>query len=74
MKELQYGLNYIRILCMAWILLFHARIHCGFFLGVEPIDNLILIGAVGVQGFFMTSGFVLRYNYKNMQLTPSSMK
>jgi len=54
------GLNFIRIIGMTTILLFHARLIYGFQIGVDWIDELIFIGAIFITVFFMLSGFGLR--------------
>lgn len=63
MRKRLEGLNLLRIILMVWILLFHAKIHFGYTVKFIYLDELISVGAVGVTGFFMISGFVLRYNY-----------
>lgn len=62
-KPTLHGLNLLRIFFMIWILVFHGQIHYEFMTGFSHLDALIGLGAVGVTGFFMISGFVLRYTY-----------
>ena len=64
----------IRVLCMGWVCLFHAMIHCGFSVGIESIDKLVSIGAAGCQGFFMISGFMLRKKYRDVIWTKDLLK
>lgn len=64
MKKKIPGLNLIKIGLMIWILLFHAMLHFKFMVNKPSVNILISIGAVGTTGFFMISGFTLRYNYK----------
>ncbi len=66
MKDKLSAINYIRILCTFWILIFHDRIHYGFKTGITILDEFISIGAVAVTGFFMLSGFSLRFNYREI--------
>lgn len=54
------GLNFIRILGMTMILLFHAWLLYGFSVGIPCLDQMISIGAIFVTVFFMLSGFGLR--------------
>lgn len=68
MKDKLNAVNYIRILCTFWVLFFHDNIHYGFVTGITILDEFISIGAVAVTGFFMLSGFSLRYHYKEAQL------
>lgn len=60
------GINYIRIIGMLTILLFHNHIHFGFVTGIVIIDEMISIGAVAIVAFFMISGFGLRHAYREM--------
>lgn len=62
------GLNYIRLLCMLMILLFHAKIIYGFQIGVTVLDEIISIGAIAIVGFFMMSGFCLRHQYRGISI------
>lgn len=64
MKKKIPGLNLIKIGLMIWILLFHAMLHFKFMVNKPSVNILISIRAVGTTGFFMISGFTLRYNYK----------
>ncbi len=50
MKKL-HGLNYLRIMLMLWVLLFHNRMHYQFAIGWAEADFLISIGAIGCTGF-----------------------
>lgn len=54
------SLNFIRIIGMTMILLFHAWLMYGFSVGISWLDELISIGAIFVTVFFMLSGFGLR--------------
>ena len=54
------GLNFIRILGMTMILLFHAWLLYGFSVGIPWLDQMISICAIFVTVFFMLSGFGLR--------------
>lgn len=66
------GINFIRIFCMTTILLFHAKIHYGFMIGVAIVDEFISIGAVAIVGFFMISGFCLRTQWRNIDIISQS--
>ena len=65
MKKRINSLNYIRILFMIWILTFHAYLHYGFTAQNPYIHLLYVVGSIAVTGFFMISGFTLRYGYKD---------
>lgn len=54
------GLNFIRILDMTMILLFHAKLIYGFHTGIPWMNRLVSVGAVFITVFFMLSGFGLR--------------
>jgi len=62
------GLNFIRIIGMTAILLFHARLIYGFHIGVAWVDELIFIGAIFVTVFFMLSGFGLRKSNTSLSI------
>jgi len=62
------SLNFIRILGMTMILLFHARLMYGFSIGLPWLDQLISIGAVFITTFFMLSGFGLRKSNRELSL------
>lgn len=62
------GLNFIRIIGMTMILLFHAWLMHGFHVGIEWLDQLISIGAIFVTVFFMLSGFGLRKNNRDLSV------
>lgn len=54
------SLNFIRIIGMTMILLFHAKLMYGFSVGLAWFDDMISIGAIFVTVFFLLSGFGLR--------------
>ncbi|MEJ1960448.1 MAG: acyltransferase [Gammaproteobacteria bacterium] len=60
----------LRGLCAVWVMLFHA-FFCPRFLGT-PLDWITSAGYMGVNVFFVLSGFVLAYNYANSTWTPRS--
>lgn len=62
------GLNFIRILGITMILLFHAKLMYGFSIGVPWLDRIISIGAVFVTVFFMLSGFGLRKSNRELSI------
>ena len=62
------SLNFIRILGMSMILLFHAKLLYGFSVGFPWLDDMISIGAIFVTVFFMLSGFGLRKSYATLSL------
>lgn len=62
------GLNFIRIIGMTMILLFHARLIYGFQIGLAWADKLIFIGAIFVTVFFMLSGFGLRKSNTSLSI------
>ncbi len=62
------GLNFIRIIGMTMILLFHARLIYGFHMGIAWVDELIFIGAIFVTVFFMLSGFGLRKSNTSLSI------
>ena len=57
-------INILRIIFMLMILTFHAMVNYNAFTGWMPLDKFISKGAVAVTGFFMISGFTLRYSYE----------
>ena len=59
---------------MIWILTFHAHLHYGYSAPSPWINVLVYVGAIAVTGFFMISGFTLRYGYKNRLNDPASIK
>ena len=68
MKKRVDGLNFIRIIGMTTILLFHARLIYGFQIGLAWIDELIFIGAIFITVFFMLSGFGLRKSNSSLRI------
>lgn len=62
------GLNFIRIIGMTMILLFHAKLLYGFSVDLLWLDNMISIGAIFVTVFFMLSGFGLRKSYGDLSI------
>lgn len=62
------GLNFIRILSMSMILLFHAWLLYGFSIGCTWLDEMISMGAIFVTVFFMLSGFGLRKSNGNLSI------
>ena len=62
------GLNFIRIIGMTMILLFHAKLMYGFSVGMPWLDQMISIGAIFVTVFFMLSGFGLRKSNKDLSV------
>ena len=62
------SLNFIRILGMTMILLFHARLLYGFSTGITWLDEKISIGAIFVTVFFMLSGFGLRISNADLSV------
>lgn len=62
------GLNFIRIIGMTMILLFHAKLMYGFSVGILWMDQMISIGAIFVTVFFMLSGFGLRKSNKDFSI------
>lgn len=62
------GLNFIRIIGMTIILLFHAKLMYGFSVGISWLDQMISIGAIFVTVFFMLSGFGLRKSNRDLSV------
>lgn len=62
------GLNFIRIIGMTMILLFHAKLMYGFSVGFSWLDDMISIGAIFVTVFFMLSGFGLRKSNSDLSV------
>lgn len=62
------GLNFIRIIGMTMILLFHAKLMYGFSVGISWLDQMISIGAIFVTVFFMLSGFGLRKSNRDLSV------
>lgn len=62
------GLNFIRILGMTMILLFHAKLMYGFSVGIPWMNRLVSLGAVFVTVFFMLSGFGLRKSNRDLSI------
>ncbi len=62
------GLNFIRIIGMTMILLFHAKLMYGFSVGMPWLDQMISIGAIFVTVFFMLSGFGLRKSNRDLSV------
>ena len=62
------GLNFIRIIGMTIILLFHARLMYGFSTDNAWLDDMISIGAIFITVFFMLSGFGLRKSNRNLSI------
>lgn len=67
------GLNFIRIIGMTMILLFHAKLMYGFSVGMPWLDQMISIGAIFVTVFFMLSGFGLRKSNKDLSVRDFSV-
>lgn len=67
MKKLP-GLDILRIIFAVIIAFFHLSIHFNIHFKIDIItgmlDNVISVGAIFMVGFFMLSGFVLQYNYR----------
>ena len=62
------GLNFIRIIGMTMILLFHAKLMYGLSVGIPWLDQMISIGAIFVTVFFMLSGFGLRKSNRDLSI------
>ena len=62
------GLNFIRIIGMTMILLFHAKLMYGFSVGMPWLDQMISIGAIFITVFFMLSGFGLRKSNRDLSV------
>lgn len=62
------SLNFIRIIGMTMILLFHAKLMYGFSVGPTWFDDMISIGAIFVTVFFMLSGFGLRKSNRDLSV------
>lgn len=67
MKKL-IGLDLLRIIFALIIAFFHLSIHFSIHLNgnivIEMVDRVISVGAIFMVGFFMLSGFVLQYHYR----------
>jgi len=66
------SLNFIRIIGMTMILLFHAKLMYGFSVGLAWFDDMISIGAIFVTVFFMLSGFGLRKSNRDLSASDFS--
>ncbi len=66
-KQTFVGINLIRFIAACWVLIFHASIHFGkldFLFILQPIIDQ---GVLAMSIFFILSGFVLSYRYRNFQ-------
>src|SRR5690242_14121324 len=64
------ALTGLRGVCAVWVMLFHA-FFCAPFFGT-PLDWVLSAGHMGVDVFFVLSGFVLAYNYADATWTARS--
>lgn len=53
----------MRAVLIAWIVLYHLQSELTTLLPVRPLIQLAAAGFVGVDFFFITSGFIIAYNY-----------
>ena len=66
------GLDYLRIMMVFMVFLFHSWMHLGFQLG--KLTSFISEGAVYMTMFFMLSGYVLGLKYKHLPMDKLSLK
>jgi peptidoglycan/LPS O-acetylase OafA/YrhL len=64
LKELK-GLTGLRFLAAFYVFVFHMQMQLGLSFLPMPLANIISQGALGVNAFFVLSGFILTYNYTN---------
>jgi peptidoglycan/LPS O-acetylase OafA/YrhL len=62
LKELN-GLTGLRFLAAFYVFVFHMQMQFGLSFLPVPLANIIGQGALGVNAFFVLSGFILTYNY-----------
>ncbi|WP_298769763.1 acyltransferase [uncultured Fibrobacter sp.] len=63
------GLDLFRVMAAVMVLLFHGNIHHGFSYG--PLTGFASMGAIFMSAFFMLSGYVLFYTYREQSLVQS---
>ncbi|MDX1949279.1 MAG: acyltransferase [Rickettsiales bacterium] len=59
------SLTFFRFLTAFIVFLFHCKIHLNFSTNIKFIDKFINNGAVFMTGFFVLSGYIMCYVYKN---------
>jgi len=57
------ALTGVRIFAAVWVVLFHLRDHIAVLFGPTPIDAVSRAGYLGVDVFFVLSGFIISYQY-----------
>lgn len=58
-------INFLRFLAAAWVLIFHAQIHFGQIEHLWIMNPLIGQGVLAMSLFFILSGFILSYRYRD---------
>lgn len=66
LKEKIYTLDFLRVMVVFLVFLFHSNMHIGVYYGF--LTPFISQGAIAMVAFFMLSGFTLYYNYYDRDL------
>src|SRR5690349_18296360 len=57
------GLTRIRFFLISWVILYHLDLSLRVSFGIPPLGPLLQRGYLGVDGFFLLSGFALWLGY-----------